>query len=94
MPADARLDPDAAPFARVVDLGGGVLASEIETEVECEGQWAVVRELPTAEEGRGQIELRIRYTTCADLDFVPHAQHLRRVIDVELGADAPDVADV
>jgi sugar lactone lactonase YvrE len=93
LPFGMELDRDAPPRALVRNAEGSVLRVPVDGELEREGEWGIVRELPTGAPGHGVLELVVRYAMHARFVGQSHVHELRATVAVELALDAPDSAE-
>lgn len=93
IPPGERIDDETAvrAWVRVVD---GWALSDSEGSVEREGEWGVLRDVPTGPEGQGRVRALVRYATLADVDAVPHVQELATEAVFEAVAGASEVVDL
>ena len=93
-PAGSLPHPDAAPRAWLRNAEGHVLVDDLDRTVERQGEWGMVREVETAEPGRGTIEILASWLTCEDLDGVCHRQERYGRFELDATMDGLDVVDL
>ncbi len=92
-PDGARVDAAYPPFGLAGSLDGDVAAPTART-VDLEGEWGVLREVPTGPPGTGVLRFVVRYATRS------HHAHARHVLErdvvrgVRLTADGPDAVEL
>src|SRR5690606_1318394 len=89
VPHGEHSDPEVVPWAVVVPVEGGVPSTAFEGPLERQGEWGVLRDVPTGAPGSGRFELLVRYATRAEPGGAIHVQELGGTFDVtaDVGSD-------